>query len=132
MNKIPRNSPQHPLAGQVIQPQTAAQADEVRRQNVARIGKIRVMSPQKAQALGQAFDTLQRENIDTVNKAKVLLHQNQQMHQMLHVMRNIAVVAEQIVDAKHLTETHYAELAGHVRFLPPLEVVDTMLRLYDN
>ncbi len=132
MNKIPRNSSQHPLSGQIVQPQTADEANEVRRQNVARIGKIRVMSPQKAQALGQAFDTLQRENIETVNKAKVLLHQNQQMHQMLHVLRNIAVVGEQIVDSKHLTEIQYAELAGHVRFMPPLEVIDQMLRLYDN
>lgn len=129
---ISRDDPRHPLYGMV---NTAMSHDQMQTQRVAnteRIKAVRTITPAKAEAMAKSFDNLQAQVIETFNKATLLLNQNQQMHQIVTVSRDVIMVAEKIAETGHLTKETAQELVQALRFLPPLEVIDQMILLYSN
>lgn len=129
---IARDDPRHPMYGLVNRSMTLDQMNEQRAANTARLRQVRTITPAKAEAMAKQFDVLQQQVIDTYNKATILLHQNQQLHQVVTVSRDIMMVAEKIARDGHLSEESAQELVQALQFLPPLAIIDQMILVFNN
>lgn len=129
---ISRDDPRHPLHGMVNTAMSIDQMQVQRAANTTRIKAVRTITPAKAEAMAKSFDNLQQQVIETFNKATLLLNQNQQLHQIVTVSRDVIMAAEKIAATGHLTEETAQELVQALRFLPPLDVIDQMILLYAN
>jgi hypothetical protein len=129
--KVPRNSPQHPLAGTApAQLNTPQQVMERRDANVKAIKGLRVLSPKRAEQLAEAFDKIQLQNITLSERLNVMIQQSFQMSQYLQVMTDLTAVCENITTNGHLGAQDFISIQRMTRRLPPLETVRMLLRLH--